>query len=279
MIRNLLCAICLATTCVFSCQPVRADAVSINGSPGFGFQGPVVAPNEAGGSYWAHPSSDGPKANVGFYLTKTGLFAASPLGNNSPAIPGSQLDYWAGGSGQADPSLTFSPSGGLRISLYATVAGYKSLNELGWYEVTANGPGTLHPLFKGVVEDGSKVDSTTFNPTSPFGFYLRSPDGLFFSQTQYDAWFDLLMGGSYHQHFSPFRDDGTGSLWFGVEDTVGPNAGEKGGDFNDLVFRLDPLVVVPEPSSLLLLGLAGALGFAASRRLRGSLPGFKSRTV
>jgi hypothetical protein len=241
----------------------QADAVGIIGSPGFGFQGPVLASSETGPAYWMNPSLDGPQANVGYYLLKTGMFVTSPFGNNSPAIPGSQLESWTGSTGKADPSLTFS-GGGVRVSLYATLASFAPSNELGWYDVTPSGPGALHPLFTGVLEDGSKVDSTTFTPSGQFGLYVRSPDGLFFSQTQFNPSFDLLADGSFHQHFSLFRDDRSGSLFFGVEDAVGPNAGEKGGDFNDLVIRFDS--TVPEPSSLLLVGLAGAVGLAVARR-------------
>ncbi len=263
MFRRLCCASCLAALCLLVGGTAHAGSMTVSGSTGFVFQGPVMAASESGSVFWMHPSMDGSQANVGYYLTHTGMFAASSLGNNSPAIPGNQLQDWASLAGQADPSLTFSYSGGLRISLYATVAGYSSVNELGWYDVTANGPGTLHSLFKGVVEDGSKVDSMTFNPTGTFGFYLRSPDGLFFSQAQYNPAGDLLGNAIPHQHFALFRDGRSGSLWFGVEDLAGPVPGEKGGDFNDVVFRLDPLVTVPEPSSFLLLGLASAAGLAA----------------
>jgi hypothetical protein len=249
----------------------RADALNIQGSPGFGFQGPVLAATESGGAYWRNPSLDGPGANVGFYLTKTGLFANSPLGNNSPAIPGNRLENWIGGAGQADPSLTFSAAGGVRASLYATVAGYSNVNEFGWYNLTAGGPGALHPLFTGVSLDGSKVDTTTFFPSGPFGFYLRSPEGLFFSQTQFNPQGDLLNDGSAHQHFALFEDDRNGSLFLGVEDFKGQNSVENGGDFNDLIVRLDPLASVPEPSSLALFGL-GTLGLAGWRLRRKLLP-------
>jgi hypothetical protein len=267
MFRNLVRAICLATAGLCLCAPARAGVFSITGSAGFGYQGPVLAASEQGGAYWMQPSMDGSQANVGYYLMKTGMFASSSLGNNSPAIPGSQLEEWIGSGGKADSSLTFSSPGGVRISLYATVAGYSNVNELGWYDVQDRS--TLHPLFKGVSEDGSKVDSTTFYPTGSFGFYLRSPAGLFFSQDQFNPQGDLLSDGSDHQHFALFRDDSSGTTWFGVEDMMGPNPGEKGGDFNDLVFRVDPLGVVPEPSSLLLMGLASAAGVAVARRRQG----------
>jgi hypothetical protein len=102
--------------------------------------------------------------------------------------------------------------------------------------------------------------------------YLRSPNGLFFSQSQFNPQGDLLADGSSHQHFALFGDDRTGSLWFGVEDLFGQHPVEGGGDFNDLVIRLDPVGRggrVPEPSSLLLVGLAGVVGFVVARRRRG----------
>src|SRR5262249_8941839 len=97
--------------------PARADALNIQGTAGFGFLGPVLSSSESGTVYWTNPSQDGSQANIGYYLLKTGMFASSPLGNNSPAIPGTWLQNWTGSMGQADPSLTFSATGAVRASL------------------------------------------------------------------------------------------------------------------------------------------------------------------
>jgi hypothetical protein len=251
---------------------VTAFADVISGSAGAGFQNWAVTNlNENGSPFWDNPSMDGPKKNVGFYLTGA---PTAPL----PGAPGA-LPYWGEAfnsntdtGGAADLSFFFQRDSSSSISaiLELQVAARSNVNEFGWYNTSD--PSTLHALFAG----GSVAPTTNnFSPSTDYGFYLKSGNaGTYFTQSSLNSG-----GDTAHQHFAVFRDSsvaGTETYWIGVEDLPANGfAGNENntGDYNDMLIRISvsDLTTVPEPSTAMLV-LSGSLlivGFTRRRSTRG----------
>lgn len=152
-------------------------------------------------------------------------------------------------------------------AIVVELAGYAKQNRLGIYDVYD--PGKRFELFNGAAGSGasrafsvaanglvySNFAATTTTFTSQvFGFYLHTPAGLWFSQSNLNA------DGA--DHLVAYQ---TGSQFlFGWEDLASGNWDQ---DYNDFVMLVGGVkgTAVPEPASLGLLGF-GLLGIAAARR-------------
>ena len=99
--------------------------------------------SEIGPQFWANSSWDGLQKNVGYFLTNTGGGAGA-----IPDFPG-PIPYYEIMGGSADTNFSFhKTSSGSNVVLKVEVAGYKNVNEFGYYLLSA--PGTLISLFTGL---------------------------------------------------------------------------------------------------------------------------------
>lgn len=196
--------------------------------------------NENGNPYWDGNSTDSGQAyNIGNYLTNSGGF----IGGSGPGTP---FSYWGAAGGGAD-AITMQRTGSSNVALKAEFAGNANINEFGY--IDSNGQ---HVLFAG----GANPSPTAvfFTPASNYVFYLSSTAQGFFKS-------DMTGADDQFQHFAIFMES-AGVYWIGVEDIKGICDSDK--DYNDMILRISQ-VNVPEPASLLLLGL-GLVGIAGFRK-------------
>lgn len=268
-----------------------AHAGQIAGSPIVGgnaaawqtFPGALNNTSNAGRPYWDNPSMDGGNRNIGNWLngTYTPNLPAGSVPNSGPAAP----SWWGysspnpgarGGSTNAPSAMHFQAEAPLtyQASLLLEVAGFRNVNEVGWYDTSAApGQEVLNPIFTGAM---SPVVTTTFTPSASWGLYIRSHNGytaasgkgwLFFmdSTRNRSVGFtgDAIPG---QQHFAVFGVDTTPfaeRYIVGIEDLTLNNSGiELQGDFNDVVLSIQ---TVPTPGTAV-LGVVG--GLLATRRRR-----------
>jgi hypothetical protein len=133
------------------------------------------------------------------------------------------------------------------VTLLLELTAYRDRDEFGWFD--SSDPSALNPLFRGVTNIGGKA---TFAPSASYGFYLRSPEGLYLSNGFGDS----------RTHFALFQPSGDDHFLMGVEDMW--HWADR--DFNDFVVDVR-VSSVPEPASMVLLG-TGLLGLGAAVRRR-----------
>lgn len=148
-------------------------------------------------------------------------------------------------------------AGSTTFTVVAERANFKDRNSFGVYSGTR-----MVDLFEGEAEadDTLRVEMATLRSmlgSETFGFYLKSPQGWFFS--------DPVKNVDGLEHMVAYR--GVRDLLLGFEDLSG--GGDR--DFDDFVVRISgdgtSAAPVPEPGTLLLLG-SGMLGLAFARKAR-----------
>ena len=166
---------------------------------------------------------------------------------------------WEQADGGADMNYVFGNQGALYdFTMLGEFTDDWNVNEVGWYEV--GNPLNRHTIFGANAAVGST--SQVWIPTN-FGFYyLNTENGkTFFTESS-------LNTQGHNQQFAAFQYSGYTLL--GVEDifsnvktrTWAPGAGDS--DYNDVMFGFRA-ASVPEPGTLLLVGM-GLAGVAAARR-------------
>jgi hypothetical protein len=248
--RSVLTAVVIA---VVALGALPADAVTLPvPGGGFGWVGidPFVS-NGNGAPYFDHVSWDGiPTGGVWPVL-------------NSAGIPDSRLEFWGTSSGGPDPGLLFDLASGpeqATFTLKFEFAGYAPVNEFGWF--APDSPSALNPILGGPATGGAST--IVLLPAGEYGFYLKNTASgqVFLSASA------LSPADPGWQHFAVFRDTARpGAVWIGVEDLL-LESGDQ--DFNDLVVKVSRIQSaevspVPEPGTVLLLGLSAA-GLAVVRR-------------
>lgn len=249
-----------------------AAAAPILGTGGLRSIGPTY---ETPAVYWGGNSwdSDGP-CNAGSLVSGTpcslvpGAVDAAVASGQNPANPfvmaGSGLGYqtYTNADGSAPMDITFGNEGGLYdFTMLGEFTADWNVNEVGWYEV--GNPQNRYTIFGASAAVGSTAQ--VFIPSN-FGFYYLNTSGngeMFFTQSQFNA------RGENGQQFAAFqRDDytiiGTEDIFSNVTARNGWQPGSSDYDYNDVMFGFKK-ASVPEPGTLMLLGM-GAVGALVTRR-------------
>lgn len=245
---------------------------------GFGSSGPA---------YWNNSSRDAATPSTCYNI---GCILTGVTGTNS-TVDTNQLS-WATDASGIPTDMFFSSSGG---QYNISVLQNSTLNGItfGWYDVATQ---TKHALYSSpensacattgspdCIAPPSGMPPTSLTFGTDFGFYITVDyhNGIidsYFMQTSLNTTDGVIANQAQAQHFAVFQKDG--AYYLGMEDSifwqpaapnarllsssVGLDAVEKNGDFQDFLVRLQP---IPEPSTVgfLLLGFGGLIGLARRR--------------
>ena len=173
-----------------------------------------------------------------------------------------EFEFWGKENGSADMNFVFGNEAGGALYDFSMVGEFTDdwdVNEVGWYEV--GNKENRHTIFGADAAVGSA--SQVWIPSN-FGFYyLNTNNGkMFFTESGFNT-------QGHNQQFAAFQYNDYTLL--GVEDIFSTNKTriwQPGGadyDFNDVMFGFRASQQVPEPGTLLLVGM-GLAGFLATRR-------------
>jgi hypothetical protein len=220
-----------------------------------------------GKPYWDNASWDGTNKNIGYYLSNSGAFSGSTDGPGSIPFWGALYNANNDTGGGFDPNFYFvKDSVESLAAMEIEIAGYAPYNTFGWYDTTMSfGGSNIHIIFDGAASSSA---STYFTPSLNYGFYLWSPQngGEYFLTESSKSSVDQG-----YQHFAVFQEPVSDTYWIGMEDLkFGKIPGRCGyydsdKDYNDMVVKISPVPAVPEPTTMILLGL-GLIGLAGIRR-------------
>jgi len=276
----------LALAATFVTSPVHA--APILGTAGAGLQN-ASAPQENSGRFWdgnswdSNSLLDGAGAsnpcNIGSLAGGTGcglnpaaVGAATQsgqviAGNFTLGESGTGFQAWGNGDGTADLSYGFDSTGGglYDFRMLGEFTDDWNINEIGWYDL--GNPQDRHTIFSASAAVGATTQ--VFIPSN-FGFYYLNTSGngeMFFTQSRFNV--EPNQDATHKQQFASFQ---LGEFTImGVEDifsnTLTPTwqAGAADYDYNDVMFGFRAASSVPEPTTLLLLGM-GLAGIAVKSR-------------
>jgi hypothetical protein len=175
--------------------------------------------------------------------------------------PGGAFEYWGNADGSADMNFVYEETGAwYDFSMLAEFTDDWAINEFGWYD--ASNPNNRSVIFSAAQTSGAAASAFI---GGNFGFYYQSstnPGKTFFTQTS-------LNGMGNKQQFAAFQIGDQNFL--GIEDIFSNTIsrtwqhGTADYDYNDVMIGFTRRASVPEPGTLLFMGL-GLAGAAARLR-------------